>query len=113
MELIDREKIEWYGCNFETPECESENRKCSECSHAECSHAQVMQLPSIKVKDNPTNGDVIKAMFPQYNYEEINYKLRTSEDEWEVSSKKVRMHSEQIVDFESAWWNAPYKGVEE
>lgn len=106
MELIDGEKIEWYVCNFETPECE--NRKCSECSHA-----QVMQLPSIKVPDNPTNGDMIKAMFPQYNYEEINYKLRTSEDEWKVSSKKVRMHSEQIVDFESDWWNAPYKGVEE
>lgn len=70
-------------------------------------HAIVQAIP---IPDNATNGDMIKAMFPQYNYEEINYKLRTSEDEWEVSSKKVRMHSEQIVDFESDWWNSPYKG---
>lgn len=88
MELIDREKIEWYGCNFETPECESENRKCSECSHAECSHAQVMQLPSIKVPDNATNGEVIMVVF-----------------------KEVQHYSDGKIC--ASWWNAPYKGVEE
>lgn len=67
-------------------------------------------VQAIPIPEGTTNGDMIKAMFPQYNYEEINYKLRTSEDEWKVSSKKVRMHSEQIVDFESDWWNTPYKG---
>lgn len=85
MELIDREKIEWYGCNFETPRCESENRKCCECFHAECSHEQVMQLPSIKVPSNPTNGEVMMAVF-----------------------KEVQHYSDGKICAD--WWNAKYKG---
>ena len=103
MELIDREKIEWYGCNFETPECESENRKCSECSHAECSHAQVMQLPSIKVPDNPTNGDMIKAMFPCEEKECVN----------SIDYRTYYEGLDFLKGFNTDWWNAPYRKVEE
>lgn len=46
-EYIDRNLIEWYGCNFEEPSCK--NRECSGCSHAECSHTQVMQIPTADV----------------------------------------------------------------
>lgn len=46
-EYIDRDLIEWYGCNFEEPSCK--NRECSGCSHAECSHSQVMQIPTANV----------------------------------------------------------------
>ena len=42
-EYIDRNLIEWYGCDFEDGSCE--HRECSECSQAECSHTQVMQIP--------------------------------------------------------------------
>lgn len=101
MELIDREKIEWYGCNFETPRCESENRKCSECSHAECSHAQVMQLPSIKVPDNPTNGDMIKAMFPKIEiYTDVINEI--------VDVEICEDSSELRCSID--WWNTPYTG---
>lgn len=42
-EYIDRNLIEWYGCDFEDGSCEY--RECSECSQAECLHTQVMQIP--------------------------------------------------------------------
>lgn len=40
-EYIDRNLIEWYGCDFEDDLC----KDCSDCSHAECSHSQIMQIP--------------------------------------------------------------------
>ena len=46
-EYIDRDLIEWYGCNFEEPSCK--NRECSGCSYAECSHTQVMQITTADV----------------------------------------------------------------
>lgn len=46
-EYIDRNLIEWYGCNFEDAGCE--NRDCSGCSHAKCSHSQVMQIHTADV----------------------------------------------------------------
>lgn len=46
-EYIDRNLIEWYGCNFENDSCK--NKDCSGCSHAECSHSQVMQIPTADV----------------------------------------------------------------
>lgn len=45
-EYIDRNLIEWYGCDFEDGSCE--HRECSECSQAECSHTQVMQIPTVQ-----------------------------------------------------------------
>lgn len=104
MELIDREKIEWYGCNFETPRCESENRKCSECSHAECSHAQVMQLPSIKAPDNPTNGDMLLTIFNTATVYGIDK---------ENDCIAICIDNNFYQKFRYSWWNASYKGVEE
>jgi hypothetical protein len=46
-EYIDRNLIEWYGCDFEDAGCE--NRECSGCSHAECFQPQVMQIPTTDV----------------------------------------------------------------
>ena len=45
-EYIDRNLIEWYGCDFEDGSCE--HRECSDCSQAECSHTQVMQIPTVQ-----------------------------------------------------------------
>lgn len=46
-EYIDRNLIEWYGCDFEDGSCE--NLECSACSRANCSHSQVMQIPTADV----------------------------------------------------------------
>ena len=61
IELIDRNKIDFYGCDYETDDCE--NKDCSKCRRAECSPSQIRELPTITLPDNPTNGDVIKALF--------------------------------------------------
>lgn len=68
-----------------------------------CSEVKVIPIPP-----KATNGDMIKAMFPQYIYENITYKVRISENEWKPSSKVIRMNGEHRVDFELDWWNAPY-----
>lgn len=44
-EYIDRNLIEWYGCDYKDDLC----KECSGCSHAKCSHAQVMQIPTADV----------------------------------------------------------------
>ena len=59
-EYIDRDLIEWYGCDFEEPSCE--NRDCSGCSHAECSHTQVMQIPPVDVIERDKVNKAIKEM---------------------------------------------------
>ena len=53
-------------------------------------------------KENPTNGDVIKAMFPNVlrsNYIENDMLILYLQDENE---------SEMVVP--ENWWNAPYEG---
>ena len=86
-EYIDRNLIEWYGCDFEDGSCD--HKECSECSQAECLHTQVMQIPTanvIPIPEGATNGDMIKAMFPNDLWLQL-YARRTKKD----------------------WWNAPYK----
>ncbi len=59
-EYIDRDLIEWYGCNFENASCK--NRECSGCSHAECSHSQVMQIPKADVIEREKIDKAIEEM---------------------------------------------------
>ena len=59
-EYIDRNLIEWYGCDFENASCE--NRECSGCSHAECSHSQVMQIPTADVIERSKIDKAIEEM---------------------------------------------------
>lgn len=69
-EYIDRDLIEWYGCNFEEPSCK--NRECSGCSHAECSHSQVMQIPTADV--------VERAEFEKLHKEYKHYRRLAEQD---------------------------------
>lgn len=57
----------------------------------------------VNVPQNATNGDVIKAVFPNTN---IEY--------WaEYSTYNVEFPNDNDVKhFSYDWWNAPYKGVE-
>lgn len=59
-EYIDRNLIEWYGCDFEDGSCE--HRECSECSHAECSHSQVMQIPTAYVVEKEKINQAIEEI---------------------------------------------------
>ncbi len=59
-EYIDRNLIEWYGCDFEDGNCK--NRECSGCSHAECSHSQVMQIPVADVIEREKIDKAIEEM---------------------------------------------------
>ncbi|MBR0090589.1 MAG: hypothetical protein IJP92_02705 [Lachnospiraceae bacterium] len=46
--LIDADRIEWYGCNFEgSVACIDNNGNCDVCNHAECYAKQVRDLPTI------------------------------------------------------------------
>ena len=48
MELIEREKIQWFGCNFENEKtCKDARGICKKCFFATCNHDQVMNLPTV------------------------------------------------------------------
>lgn len=60
--LIDADKIEWYGCDFEDGAmCRKNSGNCGICIFAECDADQVRNLPTIieadKADKKPTCGD--------------------------------------------------------
>lgn len=63
----------------------------------------IVTLDTIELPENPTNGDMIKAMFPNAT---IEY--------WaEYSTYNVEFPNDNDVKhFSYHWWNAPYKGVQ-
>ena len=47
-DLIDRSKIEWYGCDFESDNnCKIAKHDCSACYFGQCSHDQVIRLSAV------------------------------------------------------------------
>lgn len=54
--------------------------------------------PVLTIPENPTNGDMIKAIFP-------NCKLKVLTDKKEVVALELKDVKE--------WWNAPYKAESE
>lgn len=107
-EYIDRNLIEWFGCDFEDGNCE--NRECSGCSHAECSHSQVMQIPTanvIEVPEDATNGDMVKAMFPNTSVCNTFPSLNNDEVYYIFISETNGATNEMRV--MKSWWDAPYK----
>ena len=53
---------------------------------------------------NPTNGDMIKALFPNNPYMQLIHDMALYAD---------KSRQEIIAEFPMAWWNAPYKRGEE
>lgn len=84
-EYIDRNLIEWYGCNFENASCE--NRECSGCSHAECSHSQVMQIPT---------ADVIERSKIDKAIEKIDF-LRQHRAKYITEDSKICIDSGEVL----------------
>jgi hypothetical protein len=69
-EYIDRNLIEWYGCDFEDASCE--NRECSSCSHAECFQPQIMQIPTADVVEREKIDKAIEEIEEYLLEEEVN-----------------------------------------
>lgn len=58
----------------------------------------------IELPKNPTNGDIIKVLFP-------NVKWFINEDD-EVFTDHKTLNSKRVI-LARDWWNAPYKGEKE
>jgi hypothetical protein len=61
-----------------------------------------------KVLDNMTNGDIIKAMFPNVNFYDAAFTVHATTD---VTSNGVK--GGISYDFWKTWWNEPYRKAEE
>lgn len=61
-----------------------------------------------EIPDNPTNGDVIKAMFPNVH---VTDEFRLMKPLGTILYLSISKFQEMRV--QEDWWNAPYKGVEE
>lgn len=59
----------------------------------------IVTLDTIELPENPTNGDMIKAMFPDAEY---CYSFAGT-------NVFVSFGNRQENTFDLAWWNAPYK----
>ena len=67
-----------------------------------------MTKPVLAFPENPTNGDVIKAMFPNEEYKE-GFRGDIVDGK-SVNHKVVRVNGlldYYVMDYD--WWNAPYK----
>ena len=51
----------------------------------------------ITIPDNPTNGDMVKALFPNYDYD------------CEDSDVRLMDYCCILCHFPEWWWNSPYK----
>lgn len=60
------------------------------------------------ISDNATNGDVIKAMFPNIDFTEMTFTVHATTS---VISNGVKGNIS--YDFWKDWWNAPYKAESE
>ena len=58
----------------------------------------------LTIPDNPTNGDMIKAIFPKSRI----YKLENFVQFWYTENEDGRH-----VNFRRDWWDAPYKSESE
>ena len=91
MELIDKQKAIYIASGY----CHWSNIP-----------KELEKLPTVQavpIPDNATNGDVIKAMFPDATiYEETRgYGY--------MYSDVVRCAENYMLTYDKEWWNAPYK----
>lgn len=71
--------------------CDSDIRVCTDCDFYKGKY--------IRMPDNATNGDVIKAMFPN---------LKTGADPY-IPSVDIYVGGILMMRVDRYWWNAPYK----
>lgn len=97
--MTNEEAIEWLKVEYE-------NVRCDECIEGEYVNALEMAIKalesSISIPSDATNGDVIKAVFPNATVYSFSYGYCVYSDE--VVCPQNFMMSTSID-----WWNAPYK----
>lgn len=64
-------------------------------------------INAIPISEDATNGDVIKAMFPNIDFTEMTFTIHATTS---VTSNGVK--GGISYDFWKDWWNAKYKRVE-
>ena len=62
----------------------------------------------VTISGNMTNGDMIKAMFPNINFHDMAFTVHATTN---VTSNGVK--GGISYDFWKDWWNAPYKAESE
>ena len=60
---------------------------------------------NINIPDNATNGDVIKALFPNWEYKDSAVKIGYDYNHY----IDCYVTKTWVVSFDKYWWNAPYK----
>ncbi len=88
--LIDADKIRWEkDCFYESDGC------CTTYTYVKKYIIDSMS-PVLTIPDNPTNGDMIKALFPNARYLDCDSCITVT----------FTVHQENW--FSKDWWNAPY-----
>lgn len=59
----------------------------------------------LTIPDNPTNGDMIKALFPYFE-------IYDNADNEEYPYVEVVVSKTDSTCYRKSWWNAPYKEVD-
>lgn len=90
--LIDANKINFENSEFDTYSDYSKSFDAIDFAPT------VLEIP-----DNPTNGDMIKAMFPNVTVRDSYYTYAV-----EVKLEYHSQHDTGLL-FDKKWWNAPYK----
>lgn len=67
---------------------------------------RIVRNEGITFPEKATNGDVIKALFPEINFHDMAYTVHATTD---VTSNGVK--GGISYDFWKDWWNAPYRGI--
>lgn len=105
MRLIDADKI----LEYLDEETYSTNRAFASAIAQSLVNEIITPQPTVNaivIPPNATNGDVIKAMFPEFRFGlEYTYNVCV----------KLSYHSEYDTGllFDKKWWNAPYRKAEE
>ena len=81
--------------------CEKCGADLKECSDCDLSNNKIIVIP-----ENATNGDMIKAIFPEFGWD-VDYADREifAEIPYDVPTRIYR----RKIYFDIQWWNAPYK----
>lgn len=96
--LINANQIPW-DCNYNEGNGCDKICDCGGCVHRVTSENAVQKVQTIaEIPENPTNGDIIKALFP-------NAEVKLNKEDGRIV---VWLGIHSLVTLDS-WWDAPYR----
>lgn len=84
---------------FKKKVCTYQQTGCGDCKYSLCCPEDAPTV--LTIPDNPTNGDIIKALFPNKQFVSI------------CSNRIYDFTTDNKIDCDLEWWNAPYKAESE